>query len=214
MGKYLSRETLSIGIFVKDMTHVVHLATDLVIQNHLELTSLAAYGNQVPFSSLRGLSSRKLSWVQRWCLVVMDSNPVEATLFFFLVGNYVILRLKYISYFVVLMLGKGSMFCVMIRTLILVNNSHIIAYGDKVLSQCRNMDSMPAELIHFWLSVLITCSYACNYQEITVQKDCVHVAVIAWWPALMDVRGDFRNWLERLVCSFIPGCVNQTPYSN
>lgn len=30
MGKYLSRETLPIGIFVKDMTHAVHLSTDLV----------------------------------------------------------------------------------------------------------------------------------------------------------------------------------------
>lgn len=66
--------------------------------------------------------------------MVMDSNLVEATLFFVLIGNYVILRLKYISYFVVLMLGKGSLFCVTIRTLILANNSHVIAYGGKVPS--------------------------------------------------------------------------------
>lgn len=66
--------------------------------------------------------------------MVMDSNLVEATLVFFLVGNYVILRLKYISYFAVLMLGKGSLLCVTIRTLILANNSHVIAHGGKVPS--------------------------------------------------------------------------------
>lgn len=81
--------------------------------------------------------------------MVMDANLVEATLFFFLVGNYAILRLKYISYSAILLLGKGSMFCVTIRTLILANNSHVIAHGGKVPSQCRDTDSMAAEPFRF-----------------------------------------------------------------